>query len=479
MRLPFSRRKSIFAGQSSILRPAQTSRRKSRHRWKWTLGALALAVAAVLGLGIWKYFQTQGAIQDPRVSLPGAPPGKPFNALLVGSDSREGLTAEEQLRLGASAEGVTGERADTLILAHVDPSTNKVVMVQFPRDLYVPVGGGRRAKINEALEQGPMHLIDVVRRLTRLEINRYVKVNIAGFRDLVDAIGGVEVCIAEPIPFDPQTGLEITSDEVGMVHFDGEEALRFVRSRKVFEGGDFDRIRNQQKFLAAAVNKVTSAGTLLRPDRIFKILDVVGENLSTNVGTSLRGLRQLLERFRGFDPERYEAYTAPNLGPSTVTLSSGTELSVVQPDLPAMKKMFDAISQNQSPTRTDGVPDVDLSTIGVGVYNGTIEDGAAAAAAAELERATTSGSGPVEIVQEANAVRSDFDRTVVRYEPRAERKALAVAAALPGARLQLHSTPPGIDVSVIVGSDFRARRIVQLFPLPLPEAEALPEVCRA
>lgn len=479
MRIPFRRHKSIFAGQSPILRAAQTQRRRGHSWWKWTFALLAVVVLGVFVLGVWKYFQTQGAIQDPDVELPEAPEGKPFNALLVGSDSRAGLTEEEQLRLGANAAGISGERADTLILAHVDPATDQVVMVQFPRDLYVPVGGGRSSKINETLEQGPLHLIDVVRRLTGLEINRYVKVNIAGFRDLVDAIGGVQVCIPEPIPFDPQTGLEITPDEVGMVHFDGEEALRFVRSRKVFEGGDFDRIRNQQKFLAAAINKVTSAGTLLRPDRIFEILDVVGKNLSTNVGTSLRGLRDLLQRFRDFDPQRYDAYTAPNLGTTSITLPSGSELSIVQPDMPALKQMFEAISQNRSPSRTDGVPDVDLATISVGVYNGTLEAGAAEAAAAELELATTAATGPVEVAQVGNAPRTDFERTVVRYEPKAERKALAVAAALPGARLEHRRTPVGIDVGVIVGTEFSTKRIVQLFPLPLPQADALPGVCRS
>ncbi len=99
--------------------------------------------------------------------------------------------------------------------------------------------------------------------MTGIDINKYAQVNIAGFRDLVDAVEGVDICIAEPIPFDTATGIEVTEDEVGMVHFDGDRAIRFVRSRKVFGGGDFDRIQNQQKFLSAALSKITSPATFL------------------------------------------------------------------------------------------------------------------------------------------------------------------------------------------------------------------------
>src|SRR5918999_4756956 len=114
-----------------------------RRRWQW----IALGVALLLlGLSVgayWIYRSTEAGIQKPIPPVdPVAREGEPFNTLLVGSDSRAGLTEREQVDLGAGDEGLVGERADTLIVAHVDPATDEVVMVQFPRDFWVPIAGG-------------------------------------------------------------------------------------------------------------------------------------------------------------------------------------------------------------------------------------------------------------------------------------------------------------------------------------------------
>jgi LCP family protein required for cell wall assembly len=222
------------AGASGVVRGVRTRERKHmRHRWQWIALAVFLAIAALAGYAAWVYFGLQGHITKDFPSVTQEEEeGRPFNALLVGSDSRSGLTEREQLDLGAEDEGVEGERADTLILAHVDPATDHVTMVQFPRDLWVPMAGGGKDRINLALQAGRKHLVMTVERLTGLEVNRYLQVNIAGFRDLIDAIDGVDVCVPERIPFDPQTGIRVKNP--GMVHFNGDKALRFVRSRKVF-----------------------------------------------------------------------------------------------------------------------------------------------------------------------------------------------------------------------------------------------------
>lgn len=453
-----------------------------RHRWAWISLLVIVVLAAGVGYGAYTYLSFQDRIQEEVAEVvPQEEERAPFNVLLVGSDSREGLTEEEQHELGAATVDETGreivnERADTLILGQIHPETNQVYMVQFPRDLYVPHPDGSSDKINEALEEGKGNLVETVEGLTGLEIHRYAQVNIAGFRDIVDALGGVTLCLTEPIPFDPATGIEVTEAELPLVEFDGERALRFVRSRR-FEDGDFQRIQNQQKFLSAAVSKVTSVGTLVNPGRIRALIDAAGENVRIDRNTGVRDLYEIGQRFREFDPERYEAYTVPNLGPAENEAGW-----VVLPDDEAMDLMFEALAQEISPREHTGLPDVDVAEVRLGVYNGSAGVGAATTAATALQDALASGGSSVQVVDVADAARSDFRRHVIRFDPDREDaadKAELIAAALPDARLRERSTRAGVDVELIVGSrPFEPVKVIQLRPIDLPPPGTTPEECR-
>ncbi len=476
MRNPFGKKASSSLRHSAVFRSARSRRRlQLRVSWRRALALFAALAAALSLVGAWLYFDLQ---QDLRRRLNAVTPPemvggaeRPYNALLVGSDSRRGLTAEERDRLGAHR--VRGERADTLILAHFDPRSERVTMVQFPRDLYVTLADGRKDRINMALERGANFLTRTVEALTGLDVNRYAQVNISGFRDIVDAIGGVSVCITEPIPFDSQTGLEIKPSELGMVHFDGNAALRFVRSRKTLPGGDFDRIRNQQKFLAAAIDKVTSAGTFLNPNRIRKLKNHVGDNVIVDSGTSLGALVKLARRFESVNSRSYEAYTVPNLGPATVAGAS-----VVLAHEPAMRLLFDALEDNKSPARADAVPDISPATVRVGVYNATGIDGQAESAARKLVAATNSSNGAVRIAELGTATGPLRENTLIRYRPSSKKQAGLLAAVLPGAKLAEGKTERGVDVAVLVGNRFKTKRLVQILPIPLPTISRLPAECR-
>lgn len=460
-----------------------------RKRWVIISLVVLLILGGVGGYAAYRFYSLQGNLRDPGLEADPIPEGQddedpPINVLLVGSDSREGLTEEEQDRLGAqdvNADGsvIGGERADTLILAHVDPETDHVTMVQFPRDLWVTDASGGKSKINETLEGGNVNLLNTVRELTGLDIHHFVKVNIAGFRDLVDAIGGVEVCIAEPIPFDPQTGIEVPPEEVGMVDFDGDRALRFVRSRH-FATGDFQRIQNQQKFLAAAIDKVTSVETLLRPSRLLELSNIAEDNVELDAATTISQLYQIMQRFRSFTPEDYEAYTAPNLGVGAADLGNGETASIVQPDVRGLKLMFDAIDDNESPGDADGVPDIKTTSVTVGVYNGTEVDGAAEEAAGDLQTATTTVHGSVQIETIDDADKHNYKTTVVTYKDKgdAREKAELVSAAIPGSEIEEGRTALGIDVAVTVGKDFKTKKITQIVPIPIPKPAELPEECQ-
>jgi LCP family protein required for cell wall assembly len=448
-----------------------------RNKWAVTGIVVLLVVVGVAAWAVFVFFSTQAGIQNgPDLgdnNEASKPEGQPELVLLVGSDSREGLTEKEKDDLGA--DDVPGERADTLILAQIDPATEHITMVQFPRDLWVPVGNEKN-KINAALERGVDPMVRTVEELTGLDIDRYVQINIAGFKDLVDAIGGVDVCVPEPIEFDPNTGLEIP--DPGVIHFSGRKAVRFVRSRHAVEGGDLGRIQNQQKFMAAAIDKITSVETLLHLSRIQELQAVLKDNISVDKSTGLFDLLRIGQRFRAFNPGQFEAYTAPNLGIGT----AANGLSIVVPDLRAMEVMFGALAREESPAEADRVPNVDPDLVRVGVYNGTYKDGAAAAGERALERAIRTSQGSLDVAEVANAERFNYKDTVIVYskdEPEAAKMAKLVSAAIPSVSVKAGKTKPGIDVAVIVGPKrLSTKPVVQIQALPVPKPGAVPEVCR-
>jgi LCP family protein required for cell wall assembly len=447
---------------------------------KWVI-ALLVVVALLGGGAAWAaylWFTLEDDIQERHQGIEEVEGEEPFNVLLVGSDSREGLTEEQQLKLGAGEVG--GERADTLIIAHVDPETEQVIMVQFPRDLWVKTPSGSHMKINETLDVGADFLINTVEDVTGLGLNNYAKINIAGFRDVVDAIGGVEICIPDPIPFDPQTGIEVTEEETGMVHFDGDRAIRFVRSR-AFVTGDFERIQNQQKFLAAAIDKMTSPFVALNFGTILELRNVAGDNVRIDSNTTLKELYDIMRRFRAFNPDNYEAYTVPNFGVGAATGADGGSISIVEPDLAGLKVMFEAIAANESPASADGVPDIHPSEVKVGVYNGTGITGEADAAADELQAETNTPGGSVEITIVTDAKRQNYRKTVIVYDEddvESQDKAEVVAGAIKKAEMKPGNPDRGTDVEVIVGKNFATKPFVQLTPLPIPKPTDLPAECQ-
>ena len=196
-----------------------------------------------------------------------------MNYLLVGSDTREGLSKAElkALRVGSVATAA-GKRSDTMLLVHISKARDKAVMISIPRDTFalIPEHTSKSgklipavySKINSAFNWGgaPL-LIQTIEEMTELKIDHYIEINFAGFARIVDSIGGVEVCTKKDIN-DPKSHLIL---EAGVHTLNGIESLKYVRTRE-FDGlGDLGRMQRQQAFMSAVLRKATSAGVLLNP----------------------------------------------------------------------------------------------------------------------------------------------------------------------------------------------------------------------
>ncbi len=236
------------------------------------------------------------------------------NILLIGSDSRSGD--------GNSAYGRDSgtERSDTTILLHLAADRKSATAVSIPRDLMVNVPSCRRpdgtrtaprfAMFNSAFQVGGSACtIRTVEKLTDIRVDHHIVVDFRGFKEMVDAVDGVEVCLTEPMN-DPAAKLTLAA---GKHTLNGEQALGYVRARKSLgNGSDTGRIDRQQRFLAALVNKVHSNDVLLNPTKLYPLLDAATSSLTTDPDlASLRGLYQLVRGVRHIPMERVQFLTVP------------------------------------------------------------------------------------------------------------------------------------------------------------------------
>ncbi len=217
------------------------------------------------------------------------------NWLLVGSDSREGLTAEQDRELSAGGD-IAGKRTDTIIVVHV-PESGAATMVSIPRDSYVNIPGWGSDKINAAFSiegGGPQLLAQTVEEATGLHLDHYAEIGFGGFADIVDALGGVHLCVPYPID-DPLAGINL---QAGCQDLTGPEALGFVRSRAT-PLADLDRMNNQRLFMAALLDKATSLGTMLNPFRLWSLVTDTAGSLLVDDGDHLWNLASLAWAMRG------------------------------------------------------------------------------------------------------------------------------------------------------------------------------------
>lgn len=263
-------------------------------------------VALLLVTGVGTYFWADSKLRR-EVDLaeveerPAA--GKGTNYLIVGSDSREGLSPEEREEMHTGH--ASGQRADTMMLLHVGEDGN--TLVSLPRDSWVTIpeftgseSGNRipaqQQKLNAAYSiEGPELLVRTVEHNTNLRIDHYAEIGFGGFANVVDALGGVEMCFDEPIK-DKNSGADFAE---GCQQLNGVEALAFNRQRYQESMGDLGRTQNQQKFLGALGDQVSKPTTLLNPFRLYPTMSASLDSLVVDEDMSVWQLGQMFLALRG------------------------------------------------------------------------------------------------------------------------------------------------------------------------------------
>ncbi|MPV37608.1 LCP family protein [Georgenia subflava] len=268
-------------------RPSPTSTRPSRRRRRrhrpvlWILAVLlVLVVAWPVGLTIW----ANGKIQHTE-ALSGATGTPGTTYLLAGSDSRAD---------GAVTDPTEGQRSDTIMVMHV-PESGRSALISLPRDTFVEIPGHGPNKLNAAFSAGgaPL-LVETVENLTGLTVDHYVQIGMGGVQGVVDAVGGVELCLDRDVS-DDLSGLQW---KAGCHEVDGQTALAFARMRYADPTGDIGRTDRQRQVVSAVVSEVATPGTLLNPVNHAQLVEAATDALVTDTETGMLDLSRMALAFR-------------------------------------------------------------------------------------------------------------------------------------------------------------------------------------
>jgi LCP family protein required for cell wall assembly len=238
--------------------------------------ALLLWVVFLVAVPVWAWTKITKVDAEPDGDRPGSQPGSTY--LLVGSDSREWLTAAQRRRLGTGQ--AEGRRTDTIMLLHTGRGPN--LLLSIPRDSIVDIPGNGRTKVNAAYALGgPELLVETLESETGIRIDNYVEIGFGGFVNVVDAVGGVEICPEQRMK-DPLAALNIKK---GCQEADGKTALGYARSRHTSALGDIDRARRQREVVSAVGSEAMSPWSVLNPVRYFRLASAGADSLAVGEDT--------------------------------------------------------------------------------------------------------------------------------------------------------------------------------------------------
>lgn len=403
------------------------------------LGA-AVVVFLILGGALWWYAE-QRLDRQAVDGLRGEQPAEAsetieeLNVLIVGSDSRDGLTDEQvrELNLG----DFEGKQADTILLIQLRPDDEVASVVSIPRDLRIEMTDGREIRINSALGRGGADLmVRAVETLTGVPLDHYIEVSVPGFLASVEALGGVEICLDDALR-DRRSGADFSA---GCHDMGPQEALSYVRSR-AGSRGDFQRIERQQEFMAAVLSELTSARVFANPPRLVRLVDQLAPHVTTDQGLSVRDMRRIAQQLSGVAEGTIRKVAVPAYA------DSRDGVDFVSAYEPGAAALFRDLRQGR--TLPDRGEEEERDEVSLGIWTAG-QPGAAERVESTLYYAGFSpqilGRGPVEQGQ----------RTAVHAVGEEREYAEWVAAVL-GAEVKRLSddvdVPAGLDVLVVIGRD--------------------------
>ncbi len=323
--------------------------RRKRGRLKIALLTLAsmLLIVVLAGVGFALYLNH---LLDSNVERAGLLPsegsgptrqataGEAQNILLLGSDSRDKSDIHD------------ASRADVIQLVHINDDHSALQVISFPRDLYVPIPGHGKNKINAAYAFGgaPL-LVKTLQNMLGVHIDHVAQIGFTGFAKVTDELGGVDVYVAQGFH---EKGYG--SFDKGWHHMSGEQALGFVRERHQLAEGDIDRGRNQQAWIKAVLDKTMKKGTLLNPIKVTNIIDDITSNAVVDKSMTASYMRNTALKLRDIRMDDVSFYTAPFKGFAYV--KGAGAIDVV--DKPAMKALGKAIATDRMGTYSAGRNDI-------------------------------------------------------------------------------------------------------------------------
>ncbi|MER6944510.1 LCP family protein [Nonomuraea sp. NPDC000554] len=437
---------------------------RGRRRWlRWVIAIVVIVVLLVAGVvvGVWVKLSNVkhedvtgdlGATRPPKVA------GTALNVLIVGSDQRDGKNAKYGHR-------VSGERTDTIMLAHVSSKRDNAMVISFPRDSLVQLPACRAkgnlpgqqphlGMINESFNSGGIACTwKTIETLTHIRIDHFVKVDFTGFKSMVDAVGGVEICLPERVD-DKKALLHLAA---GRQTVNGEQALGYVRARySLGDGSDIGRIQRQQMFIASMMKKVMSGETLTDPAKLIGFLDAGLGAVTTDPDLTPGVMKDLAGSLQGLNAGQIRFITTP----WHYSLTHPGRVEWVQPQA---GRLFQIVAGDRSLQGVKGgQTKVPRSKVQIELRNGTYRSGLGTQVAAGLEQRG------YHITKIGDAPRKPYPKTTVLYSPNGETRVPTLTKDLLSGAPKLVAGAQTSRLVLVIGDDWKG-----LKPLRTDDSEAL------